>query len=64
MESIKEKYTIQITVKGVQIISTDGQEIHLTALESLMLLDILRNEEQTLKQMANASSPIPIKIKV
>ena len=64
MEGIKEKFTVEITKSGVDILGGDGQVLHFTALEALMLLDILRNEEAELKRMAEEASPIPIKIKV
>ena len=62
MKNIKEKYTIQITDVGVEILATNSKEIHLTAVEALMLLDILKNEEKTLIKMAEAVSPIPTKV--
>ena len=64
MEGIKEKFTVEITKSGVDILGGDGQVLHFTAVEALMLLDILRNEEAELKRMAEEASPIPIKIKV
>lgn len=64
MEGIKEKFTVEITKSGVDILGGDGQVLHFTAGEALMLLDILRNEEAELKRMAEEASPIPIKIKV
>jgi len=64
MEGVKEKFTIKITDSGVVILSGKDRSLHLTAGEALMLLDILRNEEPKLKQMAEEASPIPIKIQV
>ena len=64
MEGIREKFTVEITKSGVDILGGDGQVLHFTAVEALMLLDILRNEEAELKRMAEEASPIPIKIKV
>ncbi|MGD9077322.1 MAG: hypothetical protein PVJ69_19045, partial [Desulfobacteraceae bacterium] len=63
MEGIKEKFTVEITESGVDIIGGERQLLHFTAVEALMLLDILRNEETKLKRMAKEASPIPIKIK-
>lgn len=60
---IKEKFTIKVTKKGVNIINSEKQEMHFTASEALMLFDILKNEEDNLKIMAEKASPIPIKIK-
>jgi hypothetical protein len=63
MEGIEEKFTVEITESGVDIRGGDSQLLHFTAVEALMLLDILRNEEAKLKRMAEEASPIPIKIK-
>jgi hypothetical protein len=60
--NIKEKFAIKVTVKGVNIINSEKQEMHFTAGEALMLLDILKNEEDNLRVMAEKASPIPIKI--
>jgi hypothetical protein len=64
MEDLKEKFTIKMKDDGVDIIGGDAKSLYFTASEALMLLDILRNEEQKLKQMAEEASPIPIKIHV
>ena len=64
MEGIKEKFTVEITQSGVDILGGEGQVLHFSAVEALMLLDILRNEEAELKRMAEESTPVRIKIKV
>ena len=64
MEGIKEKFTVEITKSGVDILGAEGQVLHFTAVEALMLLDILKNEEEGLKRMAEEASPIPIKIRL
>ena len=64
MEGIREKFTIKVTESGVVMIGGEGERLHFTPAEALMLLDILRNEEAKLKKMAEEASPIPIKIKV
>jgi hypothetical protein len=64
MEGITERFTVEMTESGVDIRSGEGQVLHFTAVEALMLLDILRNEETELKRMAEEASPIPIKIRV
>ena len=64
MEGIKEKFTVEITESGVDILGGEGQVLHFSAVEALMLLDILRNEEGELKRMAEEASPFSIKIKV
>lgn len=47
---MKEKYTIQITDNGMNIICEDGKEIHLSATDALMFLDILKNEKKILNK--------------
>ena len=64
MEEEKEKFTIKIKEDGVDIISGEGKSLYFTASEALMLLDILKNEEQKLKRMAEEASPMPMKIHV
>ena len=64
MEGVKEKFTIRITDSGMVILSGEGESLHFTAVETLMLIDILRNEEPKLKQMAEEARPIPIQIHV
>ena len=64
MKGITEKFTIRITDGGMAILSGEGKSLHFTAVEALMLLDILRNEEPKLKQMAEEARPRPIQIHV
>ena len=64
MEGIKEKFTIKMKDDGIDIIGGDGNSLYFTASEALMLLDILRNEEPNLKQMAEKASPMSMKIHV
>ena len=62
MEETKEKFAIDVSEQGVKISGLGGQCIELTAGEALMVLDILKGEESYLKAMAEASSPLAIKI--
>lgn len=62
MEGEREKFTIEITDTGVDVLSGDGKALHFTAVEALMLLDILSNEERELRRMAEEASPIPIRL--
>jgi hypothetical protein len=64
LEGITEKFTVEMTKSGVDILGPDGQVLHFTAVEALMLLDILKNEEAELKRMAEEASPIPSKIRL
>ena len=61
---MEEKYTIRITDNGLLIAGSEGKKLHLTAGEALMLLDILQNEEQNLRRMANKASPMPLRIQI
>ena len=62
MEGIIEKFSIEIKGSGVYITGRDGKRLHFTAGEALMLLNILKNEEEELKRMSGEASPIPIKL--
>jgi len=64
MLETKEKFTIEVTDIGLEILSGGKRIVHFTASEALMLLDILQNEETNLKRMADEASPIPIRIKI
>ena len=60
-----EKFTIKITKSGIEITAIENDEqkqIHLKAGEALMLLDILKNEEDNLRNMALKNSPLPFEI--
>lgn len=58
------KYTIQVTGKGILIRSAKNRRLEFTASEALMLLDILQNEEPTLRKIARESSPLPMTIQM
>lgn len=62
MEEIKERFEIKITEKGMDILSADGAKMSFTPLDALMLLEILRSEEKNLRQMADDTSPLPLKL--
>ena len=58
-----EKFTIAVNDQGVIIQDRDKNELLLTPVEALMLLDILKNEEAKLKKLAKEASPLPLSIK-
>ena len=62
MEIPIEKFSIEITDEGVDITNEGGKSLRFTAVEALMLLDILRNEEDHLREIADRISPHPLKI--
>jgi hypothetical protein len=57
-----DKFTIEITQTGVDIIGRGGISLTFSPLEALMLLDILQHEEQNLRKMADEASPLPMQI--
>ena len=63
MLEAKEKFTIEVTDIGLDILSGGKRVVHFTAGEALMLLDILQNEKTNLDRMADEACPIPIRIK-
>jgi hypothetical protein len=63
MGAAREKMTIEFTELGVSIRDAYQTALKFTASEALMLLDILKNEEDQLKNMARKASPIPITVR-
>jgi hypothetical protein len=59
-----ERFTIKVTDRGVVVIGENGNRMEFSAGEALMLLDILNNEEAELRKMADAASPMAVKINV
>jgi hypothetical protein len=62
MEGMKERFTITIEEEGLVIRGGDGSRMQFAAVEALMLLDILKHEEERLKKMAQDASPISMSI--
>ena len=58
-----EKFDISVTENGLSIRGEDGLFVNFSALEALMLLDILKIEETTLRRMADEASPLPIRVR-
>lgn len=63
MEESTERYRITVGDRGLEIHGSEGKSLSFTAAEALMLLDILKNEEEKLKLLAEQASPLPIRIK-
>ena len=57
-----ERFTIQISDKGMDILNREGVTLTFSPLEALMLLDILRHEEANLRKMADEAAPLPMQI--
>ena len=53
-----EKFTIEVIETGVVVTGENGNRLEFSAIEALMLLDILKNEEAELRKMADAASPM------
>ncbi|MBP1738010.1 MAG: hypothetical protein H6Q48_303 [Deltaproteobacteria bacterium] len=64
MKASKERYRIMVGEGGLEIHSKEGKSLSFTAAEALMLLDILKNEEEKLKLLAEQASPLPFRIRV
>jgi hypothetical protein len=63
MKEPTERYRITVGDGGLEIQSSEGKTLIFTAAEALMLLDILKNEEERLKHLAEQASPLPIRIR-
>ncbi len=62
MEGSTERYSITVGDAGLEIRNSEGKGVIFTATEALMLLDILKNEEERLKLAAEKASPLPVRI--
>jgi hypothetical protein len=63
MEGSTERYSITVGEAGLEILGSEGKRLTFTAAEALMLLDILKNEEERLKFAAEKASPLPVRIR-
>jgi hypothetical protein len=64
MEGSTERYSITVGDAGLEIRNSEGKGLSLTAADALMLLDILKNEEENLKILADQATPLPFRIRV
>jgi hypothetical protein len=64
MENSSERYVITVGDAGLEIRDSKGKTLSLTAAEALMLLDILKTEEEKLRQMADQASPMPVRFQL
>jgi len=62
MKESTERYRITVGDGGLEIHPSQGNRLRFTAAEALMLLDILKNEEEKLKLMAEQASPMPVRM--
>jgi hypothetical protein len=63
MEESTERYTITVGDGGLEIRNSEGKGLSFTAAEALMLLDILKNEEEKLRSAAEKASPLPVRFR-
>ncbi len=61
-ENMKERFVVQITGEGMEISSNGCPPLRFSACDALMLLDILRAEEENLRRIADEASPLPFRI--
>ena len=61
MEDSAERYSITVGDAGLEIRNSEGKGLSFTAAEALMLLDILKNEEEKLRILADKASPMPVR---
>ncbi len=64
MEESAERYRITVGDAGLEIHNSEGKSLSFTAAEALMLLDILKNEEEKLRSVAEKASPLPVHIRI
>jgi len=62
MEESTERYRITVGDGGLEIRNSKGKGLTFTAAEALMLLDILKNEEEKLRLAAEKASPLSVRI--
>jgi len=62
-KTMREKFVIRITGDGVEVGGGKRRPLIFSASEALMLLDILREEEENLRRIADAASPMPVCIR-
>jgi len=63
MEESTERYRITVGDGGLEIRNSKGKGLTFTAAEALMLLDILKNEEEKLRLAAEKASPLPVRFR-
>ena len=62
MQGAREKITIRVSEQGVRISTDKGECLDLTAVEALLVLDILKEEEGRLRSIADSKSPLPFRV--
>jgi len=62
MKKSTKRYRITVGDAGLEIRDSKGKTLSFTAAEALMLLDILKNEEEKLRLLAEKASPLSVRI--
>ena len=62
MKKSAERCRITVGDGGLEICDSKGRRLSFTAAEALMLLDILKNEEEKLRLVAEKASPLPVRL--
>jgi hypothetical protein len=62
-KGIREKFVIQVTGEGMEISGGEGGCLCFSACDALMILDILRAEEDNLRRIADEACPLPIQMR-
>ena len=62
MKEALERFRISVDEEGMEIHSREGT-LRFTAVEALMLLDVLKEEEETLQAAADKVSPLRVRMK-
>jgi hypothetical protein len=61
-DKMKERFVVQMTGEGMKISSGRSRPLVFSACDALMLLDILKAEEENLRRIADEASPLPFRI--
>jgi hypothetical protein len=59
---MREKFVIRMTEEGMEIAGGRRRPMRFSACDALMLLDILKEEEDNLRKIADDASPLPLRI--
>ena len=63
-KTMREKFVIRMTEEGMEVAGGKRRPLIFSASEALMLLDILREEEENLRRIADEASPLPGRIQL
>jgi hypothetical protein len=58
-----EKFTVEITEAGELVVQDSEQSLRFSPAETLMLLDILQQEEEFIRRKSQAACPLPLSFK-